>query len=144
MGDLSETEILDCMRTNLRRAAENAEALALQPKQGPTFECLRTELALVEGCCRQMAAWREDSRWLPIAPMMEEAHQRARVWIVKHYARSAFLKLAANLRALAATCDKLETAKTGRIGMILPETPKLFRENRPVAVRRPSGLIVPA
>jgi hypothetical protein len=143
MADLTETEILDCMRHNLTLAAQHAEALALQPKQGPNFERLRAELRLVEGCCRQMSAWREDTRWLPIGLMMEECHQRARRWIVSRTARQSFLKLAENLRALLASCQRLETAATGRVGMILPDAPVPFRENRLVQVVRPSGLILP-
>lgn len=143
MAGATEHEILDCMRSNLLAAAAHADGLALVPKQGPNFEAFRAELSTVESCCRQMAGFREDTRWLPLCLLIEEAHQRARRWIVGHSSRELFLKLADNLRSLALTCDRLGTASTGRAGMILPDAPRDDRANRPVAVRRPSGLIVP-
>ena len=141
----TEAEILSCLRDNLRGAAEDCDLLAKLPAQGPTFVRMRKRLKTVENACRQMAHWREDTRWLPIGVMMEGAHQRSRHWIADHYPRPLFLKLAANLRMLQKVAEDLETKATGRTGTILPEVQPLDRETRPVQVMTPqrSSLILP-
>lgn len=139
MSDLTEVEILDCLRTNLRAAIQHCEDLANLPAQGPTYIQFRKELKLIEGSCRQIAHWREDSRWLQLGLIMEEAHQRAGKWIRKHHPRPLFLKLAENLRAMIMACHNLETMKTGKRGPILPEISHNHAEVR----KTPSGLIIP-
>lgn len=143
---LTEVEILDQMRTQCRKAIEDAENLAKLPAQGPTYVRLREELKLIEGCCRQAAYWREDARWLPIGLKMEEAHQRARVWVTRHYARKMFLMLANNLRALERKIDNLQHHATGRRGTILPDVQAApHRDTRPVGwTATPSGLVIPS
>lgn len=165
MGALTETEIFSCMADNLRLAAIDCDLLATEPLKGPIYDRFRRELKLVEGCCRQASAWREDTRWLPIGLQMEECHRRAGEWLrgekmpdgsrrlipygQKH---PLFLKLAANLRALHMVVEALRTRATGRIGMILPDAmPGPHREHRPQRVlippglsQRASGLIVPS
>ena len=81
MSDLTEIEILDRMRSSLREAIQCANILASSPRKGPTYNKLREHLGLVEGCCRQMSAWREDTRWLPIGRLMAECHQKAGNWL---------------------------------------------------------------
>lgn len=151
MSDLTELEITDRMIECLRGAAEDCELLAKLPAQGPTFARMRERLALVEGCCRQMTFWREDSRWLQWGIAMEAVHQRSREWIVKHVPREAYLKLAEILRNMMQITEDLRTRATGRTGMILPDpAPAPHRESKPVQVlgmgaekRTPSGLILP-
>lgn len=144
MSDLTEQEILDCLKTNLRLSAQHCEILAAIPAQGETYEKLREELKLVEGACRQIAHWREDSRWLRLGMQMEVAHQKVWNWVRYKHSRKLFLMFADNLRAALKLADTLETKATGKLGAILPEVLPLHRENRPVQVVRPSGLIVPA
>jgi hypothetical protein len=154
MGALTEAEIFDCLSDNLRTAIDACELLATTPFKGPVYDQLRKALKLCEGACRQASAWREDTRWLPVGLMMEEAHKRAGEWLrgvkgidgkrrpipagEKH---PLFVKLAENLRALLKTVDDLRTKQTGRVGMILPEA------GAPIfagMARRESGLLVPA
>jgi hypothetical protein len=143
---LTEREIFACLRENLRGAADDCDQIAKQPLSGVHFDRMRRRLKLCEGACRQAAFWREDSRWLPIGIKMEEAHQRARTWLHRPTVKSKklFTKLGDNLRQLARAVDRMETARTGRMGMILPEVqaPPL-RQGRPVQVITPGGLILP-
>jgi hypothetical protein len=156
---LTEVEILDCLKTNLRLAAQNCDVLAVSQRKGLTYKRLREQLRLVEGACRQIAFWRGgDARWLKIGLYMAEAHKRAggwlrgykgpdgkRVLIAPGHQHPLFIKLAENLRAAYVKATELETHKTGRIGPILPvpgEGP--HRDTRPSGWRQePSGLLVP-
>lgn len=159
MGSLTETEIFDCLATNFRLAAQHADDLARLPAKGPTYRLFRDELKLIEGACRQASVWREDTRWLKIGLMMAEAHKRAGGWLrgikapdgSKRSLRAGelhplFTHLADNLRAGLAAADRVRTAATGRIGMILPEVARgPHRDTRPAGWNAtPSGLIVPA
>lgn len=149
MSDLTEQEILDCLKTNVRSAIEHCELLASLPGRGLTYDAFRKELKLIEGCCRQIAFWREDSRWLQIGFNMEEAHKRAGTWLRRHFPRPLFMKLADNLRLLQKAASDLETKRTGIAGMILPK-PQAgpLRQGRPVSVMLPKkssgGILLPA
>lgn len=152
------------MADNLRMAARDCELLATIPMKGMVYDRFRKELKLVEGCCRQASAWREDTRWLPIGLMMEECHKRAGDWLrgvvmpdgtrrlIPHGEKHPlFVKLAENLHALLKQVSVLRTQATGRLGMILPDmAPTPFRETRQHRIELPagmaaraSGLIVP-
>ncbi len=162
MSDLSETEIIDRLQTSLKDAIDAAHDLAILSAKGPSYNKLRENLGLVEGACRQLSVWREDTRWLKIGMMMAECHQRAGGWLrgykdpvtgVRHHynlekQNPLFAMLAANLAGVYAAAEELRTAKTGRLGMILPDAPHIGRRvGAPVQVLLPSkprGLIVPA
>lgn len=158
MGALTETEIFDCLATNLKLAAEHADALAVTPLKGPVYDKLRHELQLIEGACRQASVWREDTRWLPIGKMMAEAHQKAGGWLRGYKVMGTRIKfsegeenklfrlLAANLRALLDAVERLRTRPTGRTGMILPDVlPGPHRDTRPEGwTPNRRGLIVPS
>lgn len=125
---VTEREIISALRENFRLAAECCDKLAVEPARGPIYDRLRTHLGMVEGCCRQVAWYRGDTRWLPVGMMMEEAHRRSGNWLrtmprteVANDAHPLFLKLADNLRAGMRMADRLETAATGRVGLILPD-----------------------
>ena len=160
MAQLTEVEIFDCLKTNLRLAAQSCDELAVSPRKGPSYKKLRDELRLVEGACRQAAFWRGgDARWLRIGLMMAEAHKRAGDWLrgVKQPDGSRmkvapgqmhplFLKLAANLRAAYVKAEELRTKKTNRIGPILPVAgPPPHRDTRPSGYNRsPGGILLPS
>lgn len=167
MGALTETEIFDRMIDSLKAAVQACEDLAVKPMKGPSYRKLQEHLPLIEGCCRQASAWREDTRWLSLGMMMAEAHRRAGDWLrgvrdpqtgrlrlipegVKH---PLFMKLAENLRGLMTSAEKLRTDATRRMGMILPDPlpgpHRQIKDNYSIplpdgVVRRPSGLIVPS
>ena len=134
-GMLTEVEIRGCWRQNMLEAASCCSLLQTLPAQGATFVRLRENLKLAEGACRQMGHWREDSRWLYLAPQLENLHQMARVMIVSHYARQLFTKLEITLRKIVQAADDLENKATGKVGMILPDTSRgPHRDTRPVSV----------
>jgi hypothetical protein len=160
MGALTEPEIFDRMRTSLRVAADLCGKLAHLPMKGRNYDKLRTELKLIEGCCKQASTWREDARWLPIGRLMAQCHAKAGDWLrgivvsnpdgtksrVKINGGTlhpAFVMLGANLAAILKVVDDLKNKPTHRVGMILPAPIKdRSRDTVPVGWRR-SGLIIP-
>jgi hypothetical protein len=153
MGNTTpEQEIVSCLKENLKGAADDCDMLVRLPAQGPTFVRLRERLKTVENCCRQVAHWREDTRWLPVGIMMEMVHQKSREWIVGHMPRPLFRKLGENLRMLEKAAEGLETRATGRMGMILPDVQAapMRASGRPVQVLAPmerrtaGGIILPS
>jgi hypothetical protein len=159
MGRLTEADIFECLSENFRLAAEDCEKLARLPKKGRAYTSLREKLELLEGACRQAAAWREDSRWLQIGLYMAEAHKRAGDWlrgikvagspvrvkIAPGHMHPLFNKLAEHLRAAQARAEDFRTKATGKMGTILPEVEAApHRDTTPVGWRRSQGgLIVP-
>lgn len=156
MTALSEQEIFACLFENARKAAEHCEQLASVPLRGPVYAALREELSLVEGACRQAAAWRDDTRWLRLGLMMAEAHKRSGAWLRTYTSKDGraeahplFLKLAENLRHLRDRAERLKSRPTGRStmtqGPILPEVQEgPHRDTKPVQVITPGGIILPA
>ncbi len=153
---LTEAEVLDCLKSNLRLAAQSCDKLAKSPRKGPTY---RDQLRLVEGACRQIAYCRGgDARWLRVGMFMAECHKRAGEWVrgtkqpngtrikvAPGHLHPLFTKLADNLRAAYIKAEELRSKPTNRIGPILPQpgTPP-HRDTRPAGWRRsPGGLIVP-
>ena len=161
MGALTEVEIFDCLKDNFKSAIRHCEALATSPKKGTAYRALRTNLRLIEGACKQAAAWRQDTRWLRIAFMMGEAHKRAGDWLrgIKQpngpriplapgHRHPAFMGLAENMRKGLAIAEGYRTRATNHVGTVLPEPlPGPHRDTRPVHVSgfkaRESGLLVP-
>lgn len=153
MGALTESEIFDCMAENFRLAAGYCDHLARSPIHGPIYLQLRDSLRLLEGTCRQAAVWRQDTRWYDVGLAMAEAHKRAGGWLrgatdpdtgrkiklASAHRFKCFTMLAANLRAAEAKADRLRTARTGRVGMILPDSYRVPGPTR----RTASGLILP-
>ena len=146
MGALTEIEIFDCMTSNLKLAIEACDALARIPLKGATYDKLRKTLRLIEGTCKQAAAWREDTRWLPLGMQMGRVHQMAGDWlrgikmpdgtrvkITDGELHPCFVKLAENLRGLLKIAENYRTKATGRRGMILPAVGQgPHRDTRPV------------
>jgi hypothetical protein len=155
MGALTEAEIFGCMHENLILAAQHAVDLAKLPAQGPTYRTFRDEMLLVEGCCRQASAWREDTRWLQVGLIIADSLQRTGSWLRGYrvegregksfYSRDLYLMLADNLRGIARVIEGLQHDATGKIGMILPEPAQVIRtESRPVQVITPDGITLAA
>lgn len=146
MGALTEAEIFDCLKSNLKSAAADCDFIANFPYAGPTYKRMRTSLKLAEGACRQASYWRQDARWLQPGLQIEEAHQRARAWLHRPSVQShkLFTKLGAALRRMLFDLERLEKMKTGRVGTILPKPQAAPHvPGRPVQVKTPSGLILP-
>lgn len=148
---LFESEIFSRLVENFRLAAESCELLAIRPARGPVYRKLIEQLKLCEGCCRQVAYYRDDTRWLRIGLLMEEAHKRAGGWL-RRYPRTAtenaahplFVRLAENLRAGQKSAEDLRTKATGRVGIILPEPQPGATRTEGRLVQIPRGIIIPA
>lgn len=136
---LTEREIFDCMRQNLRQAAAECDFIARQPTSGAPFTRLRECLKLAEGCCRQAGHWRQDGRWFQPGIQLEHIHQVARSWLHRPTVESKklFTMLAEVLRKWDADLHRLQTRPTLRSGEILPKPQRVLRANRPVQV--PAG-----
>lgn len=141
-GALTEPEILGCLKENLRLGAENADKLAAG-ERGTVYLHFRQNLRLIDGCCRQMAGWREDTRWSPFGVKIRELQQRVGRWLVEKQPGWRFKGAAEILRFAFAQALDLETKKTGKRGIILPDAqPAPTRtQGRPSSM---SGLILPA
>ena len=149
MTHVTEHEIIDRLETSFRLAAEHCEALAVLPQRGPTYKKLIEDLKYCENCCRQIAYYRDDSRWFAVGLYMEEAHKRAGTWLRKiprtatsNAAHPLFKMLAEKLRDGQRRAHDLATKATGTTGPILPAPIKVDRTD-PTMVQVPSGLIVP-
>jgi len=149
MARLTEGEIFSKMRECLRESEEACRALAVLPAKGAAYDRLRANLRLVEGCCRQAGAWREDSRWLPMGLQMATAHKMAGDWLrgVEQPGggrrklgpgeiHPCFQRLADILAAAGKACEHLRNAKTGRRGIILPDMPNIGRQTSSILVPR--------
>jgi hypothetical protein len=138
---LTEREILDCLKMNLRLGAENADKLS-RGERGPVYQEFRENLRLVDGCCRQMSGWREDTRWSPFGVKIRELQQRVGRWLVEKEPGWKFKSAGEILRFAFAQALDLETKKTGKVGAILPKlpTPETRTQGRPSSM---SGLILP-
>lgn len=160
MSDLTENEVLDRMKTSLREAIDACRQLAVKSVKGQPYETLREHLLMIEGCCRQLAAFRGDTRWLPIGKLMAECHQKAGGWLRGYKDRESgirimtaagernklFLMLAVNLADIHDSASTLYTAKTGTTGAILPGTRAETRRDGRPALTQPkpkSTLILP-
>jgi hypothetical protein len=151
-GHVTEHEILTCLKGAFQRSAEACDKLAVLPQRGPTYRKMREDLQICENCCRQVAYYRDDARWLRIGMMMEEAHKRAGGWLRdrtmprtadSNLAHPLFLRLAENLRFGVKRVEELETMATGRVGAILPKPLPGLPRTQGRMVQVPSGLIVP-
>jgi len=159
MSDLTETEILDCLTSNLSLSAQLCVDLAKVPAKGPNYRKFRDAIRLVEGSSRQMSAWREDTRWLAIGLQMAEVHKRAGNWLRGAKLPSGkkltfregelqpmFLKLGMNLLdILEKVVPALQHRRTGKSGMILPATPSSGRNISHVSMSgiTKGGIIIP-
>jgi hypothetical protein len=154
---LTEPEVLDRLRTSLAEAIQASKDLAVRSRYGLPYQRLRDHLALIEGCCRQMAAFRGDGTWLPFGIYMAECHKRAGGWLRGYTSagihitytpgqiNQVFVTLAAQLTAIKDAVETKSDAKTGQLGPVLPATPTEERRvGRPAFGTAPkSKLILP-
>lgn len=142
MSELTEREILGRLKESFKLASEDADRLAAG-ERGPVYRRFREHLKLVEGCCRQMSAWRGDTRWLQVGLKVAEAQQKCGKWLRTKELPWRFAGLAQILRNGWLRAHELETKKTGRPGLILPKPlPAETRtQGRSVSVILPPGFI---
>lgn len=159
MSRLTEVEILSRLRASLGEAIQASKDLAIKSRVGSPYSRLRDHLALIEGCCRQMAMWRGDYRWLPFGVAMANCHKRSGDMLRGHLEDGVFIpwstgvinqnfvKLGAELGVVLEYLNTMATAKTGTLGPILPATPAEERRvGRPAfqnMAKRTPKLILP-
>lgn len=128
MSGLTEQEIMSKHVQSLKEGkdacqwlAKNADPTYLAPR-GRHYGNLKRALNALEGSCRQMAGFRGDTRWLPLGIIYAKAMRLAH----RDFLRQNWLgfrsmeKLFENgLKRM----DDLATAKTGKLGVILPSRP---------------------
>jgi hypothetical protein len=142
VSNLTEVEIFDRLITSLGEAADHCKALATQENRikGQRYVKLREQLHLVEGACRQAAAWRGDTRWLPIGRFAIDTHKKCGDWLRFRSRGPMFLKCAEVLLLARKAAQELKDRATGKTGLILPDQLPYRPENRKVAV--PKGFIL--
>jgi hypothetical protein len=154
MSDLSEADVFQTLVDNLKQAIQAADDLTTLDRRGPAYHNLREALRVIEGCCRQASAFREDTRWLPLGMLAHECHQKAGKWlrgdknlytgvrtpIALREKNELFAMLAMNLRNFLKGVESLKDSKTGRVGMILPEEKP---HDKPKSRISMNGLILP-
>lgn len=127
MGALTEQDILQKFEQSLKEAldacqwlAKNADPEWLAPR-GVWYRRLTTALKELEGCARQMAAFRSDTRWLPLGILYgAKAARLAQKYFIKQN-WLGFGELAKLFQHGAYRAKEIAEAKTGRTGMILPQ-----------------------
>lgn len=138
MSDLSENEILACLKENYAEAASLCDRLA-KGERGDLYPRLRENLRLIEGAARQMSAWREDSRWLKLGLDAIGCQKRVQRWLVEKAPGPKFAMLADVLRKGAFGAHGLETGKTGVKGPIVPVFAPKPNEQRHGSIILPPG-----
>lgn len=134
---LTEREILDCLKDSLKITTERCQDLA-DGRRGKTYREFKDAMKLVDGCCRQMSGWREDTRWSAFALKVFEVPKRTAKWLRedKKSWHAKFAMLADILRAAQVRAMELERKKTGKVGLILPPvlTPPTRTQGRQILV----------
>lgn len=156
MSRLTEPEVLDRLKTAIGEAIQASKDLSIRSRYGLPYQRLRDNLVLIEGCCRQMGAFRGDASWLPFGVYMGECHKRAGGWLRGYHhngihivytpgvINQVFVKLAQQLTAILEVVEMKSTAATGQLGPVLPETPSEERRMGRPAFKPKSSLILPA
>jgi hypothetical protein len=127
MSGLTQREILTKHEQCLREAkeacvqlAKNADPEYLFPR-GHLYGNLKRALTQLEGTCRQMAAFRDDTRWLQLGFVYARAIRQVQVkfndqkWL---YFRELIALFENGLKRM----DDLANRKTGKSGIIMPAT----------------------
>lgn len=126
MSGLTEREILTKHTQSLREAADacqwlarNADPEKIAPR-ARHYKNLQEALKELEGTCRQMCAFRDDTRWLPLGIFYAKIMRVA----TAQYASMNWLgfgRLAEVFKVGGPKVEALANAKTGKAGAILPK-----------------------
>lgn len=125
---VTEGEILDKHVQSLMEASEacqllarNADPQKIAPR-GRIYGNLKRALTALEGSCRQMNYYREDTRWLRLGMLYAKAMVTVSV-LFEHQNWIGFGKLRELFDNGQRRMDDLATQKTGQRGPILPTKP---------------------
>lgn len=121
MTDTTENELFDCIIGNFKSAISDCKQMAdPMSLRGLMYQRVKESLKLVEGSSRQIAHWREDSRWLQIGISAEAAHEMLRRWVANHAPGQQYVFMAVQLERWLNLVETMRHAKTEKIGPILP------------------------
>jgi hypothetical protein len=140
-----EKEAFERVFSGLSQAIQECRSIASRPESGPQFLSMMQNLQNVETALRQIAGYREDSRYLPTIACLAHTQKIARRWLdpATVHTKLKFTLLADALGAALGTLYVLKDARTNKIGAILPAAlPHTRTEGRQVQVMRPSGSII--
>ena len=121
-----------CQRLGSQLDPEKAEP------RGWQYAALRDHIGLLEGTSRQMAAFREDARWIRLGVQYAKLRRSAQ----KHFIAQrwkAFTQMMPIFEAGLRSVADLAEQKTGGIGPVLPKRPSdwlILPEHRPFDLRR--------
>lgn len=123
---LSEQEIITKFQQSLKEGrdrclwlAKNADPEYLAPR-GVHYRLLKTALTELEGCARQLSAYRNDARWLPLGILYGAKTARLAQTYFVQLKWAKFRDLARVFDVGLARMEELQK-KTGRTGVILPK-----------------------
>lgn len=126
MSGLTEREILSRHTQSLGEArdacqwlARNADPEKIAPRNRH-YRNLQKALKELEGTCRQMSAYRDDTRWLPLGIFYAKVMRT----VTTKYRGMDWLAFGQIAQVFVLGIKKVETlaeAKTGRLGPILPK-----------------------
>lgn len=122
---LTEQEILDRYIQSTKEAKDcavwlggQADAGNMAPR-GSRYARLREALRRMEGCCRQMAHWRADARWLKLSIVWGKAQRLVQAKFVGQR-WAAFSAMVPYFDNAIFQMESLRDRKTGKTGAILP------------------------
>lgn len=128
MSDLTEQELIDRHQQALKEAKDACQELGRNADpdyiavRGPHYRRLREALNLVEGTCRQLCAFRQDTRWLPLGIHYAKVMRLVQRKFVEQK-WSHFGKLAPMFDIGLRQMQDLKDRRTGIRGSILIENP---------------------
>lgn len=127
MSALTEQEVLSRFEQSMKEArdacawlARNADPEWLAPR-GRHYRNLTTALKELEGCAKQMCAFRDDTRWLPLGILYGAKAARLAQKYFTHMNWLGFRELTKLFDQGQFRAKELTEAKTGRTGIILPK-----------------------
>lgn len=140
----TEQELIDRHVSALKEAKDACQELGRNADpdyiavRGPHYRKLREALNLVEGTCRQLCAFRDDTRWLPLGIHYAKVMRLVQRKFVEQK-WSHFRKLAPMFDIGLRQMQDLKDRRTGRRGSILIENPAplLWMPDHKPALRGP-------
>lgn len=142
MSITTEQEILDRLYQALGEARKHAMLVAdpvrlrMLTTDQTDYDRLYDAMELVEGCARQMTAWRQDARWEAVSLTVGTCLTQIRAWATPA-ALPLFVVLVDFLNKCEFTCRNLQLMATHRSGAILPDMIKVDRERTTAQVILP-------
>lgn len=147
MSTLSEQEIISRFRQSFSEAKVACDMLSKNANpevvmlRGRHYKNLKTSLKEMEGCAKQMAAYRDDTRWLPLGILYGAKCARAAQKRFVDMDWLGFKKMIVIFEQGERRVTELAEKKTGRVGIILPQNPSSWLLTGDEKVPMPRGTL---